>query len=1022
VNISAPFIRRPVATTLLTLGALLLGILSYALLPIASLPAVERPTIGVWAILPGASPESVAVSLAQPLERRIGAIPGVTEITSFNDAGYCEITVQFDLGVDLDAAAGAVQAAINAASPDLPKELPQPPRYFKSNPAGFPVIAIALTSDVIAPGEIYDYADGIVAQKLAQIAGVGKVFVSGGERSAVRVEVNPARVANMSLSLEQLRRAIAAASEDLPKGAIALGDQSLTVAANDQLLKAADYRDLVVAIRNGTPIRLADVAAIRDGIVNDKVAAWYGERKAVVLYVVKQPGANIVATVDAVKAVLPELKHWIPQSIKLHVVYDRTSLIRSAVDHVQRTIALALVLVVGVVALFLRRFWATMIPILAIPVALAATLAVMAGLGFGLDVLSLMALTIALSFAVDDAMIMIENVIRRMEAGESAMEAARRGARQIGFTLVSITAALIAALIPVLFMPDLIGRYFREFGLTLVAAITASAIVSLTLTPMMCSRLLERARSDAASTSPFFERAFAAFTRFYLRSLDGVLCHRALAWSAMALVLAGTIGLYMALPKGFMPSQDTGVLAVRTYTISNISFAAMSDLQRRAAAVILADPAVEGLASYIGSGNGQVLSNGHMWVNLKPPEQRGVSIKQVAERLRRRLAGVNNLHVTVRPSSDLSFGIALGGGQYDYTLSGNDGDQLIRWGEIMRRRLAAMPELADVVGDWETDGLEAGLRFDRVQAASMGVTPKAIDNTLYDAFGQRQIRTIYLPSNFSRVVLEVDPQLRADPTGFDKIFVPGTAGAPVPLSAVAQPYRAHAAMWVRHLDRMPTVTISFETRPGVAIGEALAVIHAAEREEHLPAEIKARFSGEAAEAWRSAGREALLFLGAIAAIYIVLGILYESWAHPLTVLSTLPSAVCGALLALLLTGMEFDLLTSIAFMLLIGMVMKNAILMVDFALDAERHHGSVPALAIREAARLRLRPILMTSAATVMTALPLALGHDPGFELRRPLGIAIAGGLLVSQLMTLYTTPLFYLAIDRLRARGRGVR
>jgi hydrophobe/amphiphile efflux-1 (HAE1) family protein len=1019
VSISLPFIRRPVATILLMSGILLLGILSYALLPIASLPAIERPTIGVWAALPGASAESIAVSLAQPLERRLGAIPGVAEITSFSDAGDCEITVQFDLGIDLDAAAGAVQAAINAAAPDLPKELPQAPRYFKSNPASFPVIAIALTSDVIAPGEIYDEADTVVAQKLAQLPGVGKVFVSGGERGAVRIDVNPAHVASMSLSLEQLRRAIAAASQNLPKGAITVGDQSLAIGANDQLLRAADYRDLVVAMRNGTPIRLADVATVRDGIINDKVAAWYDLDKAVVLYVVKQPGANVVATVDAVKALLPALAHWIPPSIKLHVVYDRTSLIRAAVDHVQETMVLALVLVVAVLALFLRHFWTTMIPIAAIPVTMAATLAVMAVLGFGLDVLSLTALTIALSFAVDDAVIMIENIIRLMEAGQSARAAAERGARQIGFTLVSITASLVAALIPVLFMPDLIGRYFREFGVTLVVAITASAVVSLTLTPMMCSRLLERRAPGMPAKQSFFERGFAAFTRGYLESLEWVLRRRAMAWSAVVLVLGGSAGLYLALPKGFMPAQDTGVLSVRTYAIANISFAAMADLQRQAAALILADPAVEGLASYIGSGNGQVLSDGYIWVNLEPPEQRALPIKRVAERLRRRVAALKDLGVTVRPSSDVSFGAGLGRGQYEYTLSGEDGDQLIRWGEIMQRRLAAMPELADVDGDWEIDGLEAGLRFDRVQAASLGVTPKAIDNTLYDAFGQRQIRTLYLPANFTRVVLEVDPQLQADLSGLDKIFVPGTAGAPVPLAAVVQPYRAHAAMWVRHRERLPTLTISFETRPGVAIGAVLQAIHAAEREEHLPGEIKAEFSGEAGEAGKSTGREAVLFLSAVLAIYIVLGILYESWVHPLTVLSTLPSAVCGALLALLLAGMEFDLLTSIACMLLIGMVMKNAILMVDFAIEAERSGGLSPGAAIREAARLRVRPIIMTTAATVMTAIPLALGSDPGFELRRPLGVAIAGGLLVSQLMTLYTTPLFYLTMDRLR-RLRG--
>jgi len=1013
VNITAQFILRPVATSLLVIGVLLLGLVAFARLPIASLPAVERPTIEVYAPFPGASPATVATALAQPLERSIGLIPGIVEMSSFSGMGGVNIVAQFDLSVDPDTAAGAVQAAIRAAGPDLPKG-PWPPSYWKSNPAGFAVITVALTSDVVPSGEVYDLADSVISPKLSQLPGVARVFITGGEKSAVRIQVSPSRLANMNLSLETARVAIVFASQNLPKGAISIDGQRYDIEANDQLLKAADYRNVVLAWRNGAPVRLGDVATITDSVINNRLAGWFGTQRGVILYVYKQPDANVVETVDAVKAILPEIEHWLPPSVKVRVVYDRTSLIRAAVADVELTLIIASILVVLVIALFLKRFWATVIPSVTIPVSLAATLFVMKLCGYSLDNLSLMALTIATGFVVDDAIIMIENIMRRMDDGETALQAAIAGVRQMAFTVISITVALVAALIPILFMPDIVGRYFREFGVTLVVAIVSSAIVSLTLTPMLCGHLLGRRKSEAAYGKGRLQLMAAAG---YARSLGWTLRHRVSMLLFILAVTGASVWLYLVLPKGFMPVQDTGVMYVRTIAPVSVSFAAMEELQRTVGSAIEQDPAVSGLISYIGEGNGGALSVGQMLVALKPPEQRKLTIQQVIERLRGRMTKIDGVRVFFVPLQDLNIGAQSSTSRYQYTLWGVDGEEVLRAAETMIRQVRALPQVTDVIGNWETGGLQAGLTIDRLRAAALGVTSVAIDNTLNSAFGQRQVQVLYLPTNYSRVIYEVESQASSGPSVLSQLYVPSASGAAVPISAITRPTRAHAAMWIRHSAQFPAATISFDTRPDVSIGDAITAIRTAEVAARLPDEVKAEFRGEAKEADNSGWKQLALFATAIFAIYITLGVLYESYVHPLTILSTLPPTVFGALLALWASKTQFTLITSIACILLVGMVMKNAIMMVDFALEAERNQRLSAVEAIRQAAQQRVRPITMTMLAAILSAVPIAIGTGPGYELRQPLGIAIVGGLIVAQLFTLYTTPVIYVMVDRLRRR-----
>jgi multidrug efflux pump subunit AcrB len=778
------FVRRPVATLLLALGILLLGAVSYSRLPIASLPAVERPTIAVSAVLPGASPDTISSSLAQPLETQLGIIPGIIEMASFSATGGTSIVIQFDLAKDIDAAAGEVQAAINAAAPYLPKDLPAPPYYVKTNPGGFSVIALALNSDVLPPGDVYDLADSVVVQKLSELPGVAQVHISGADRAGVRIQVSPQQLANMNVSLEQIRTTVLATTQNLPKGSINIGDQSYVINVNDQAKKAADYRNVVVSYRGGAPVYLGDVASITDGVINDKLDGWFGDRRSVLVYVYKQPEANVVEIVDAVKALLPELGHWLPPSVKVHVLFDRTMLIRASITDVQHTLQTAIILVVLIIALFLRRLWATLIPSFTIPVVLGATMVVMNLAGYSLDNLSLMAITISIGFIVDDAVIIVENIARLVDGGDDAVTASLKGVRQMGFTIISITGALLGALLPILFMPDVVGRYFREFGVTLAAAIVASAIVSLTLTPMLCSRLFER---GGRTKPPSPQRDDSAAVALYMRSLEHALSHPLIVVSTLLLMLAGTAGLFVMLPKGFMPTQDTGILSIRTVTTANVSFAAMQRLERTVSSAILKDPAVEGLASYIGTDNGSPLNNGFITVSLKPLEDRKASIQQVTTRMREELAGIPGIRTFFKPWQDLQLGVENSASRYQYTMIGPDPDELWRWSEIMRRQMLAMPELTDIITTAEVSGLEAGLTVDRQRAAAFGVTQVAINNTLYDAFGQRQIATIYLPFNYSRVVLEVDPEFQINPAMLRGIYVLGGAKPTSSASAASNP-------------------------------------------------------------------------------------------------------------------------------------------------------------------------------------------------------------------------------------------
>ena len=1013
--IAAACIRRPVATTLLTVGVVLLGIVAYVVLPIAALPSVDRPVISVFANLPGASSDTMASSVGLPLERELGIISGITDMQSISSSSGEEIDIQFSLQKSLDSAAGAVQAAMNAARPNLPTDLPQPPTYYKADPGGVAMIVLALTSDVLPSSDVYNFANSVAAQRLSEISGVSRVVISGADRSAVRVRVNPNRIATMGVSLEAIRSAIDAASHQVPKGSIVQDGRTVTIAANDQLYQADDFRQVVVSWVHGAPVVLGDVAEVSDNVLNDQQAGWFGRAPAVSLLLFRQPDANIVETVEQVLALLPQLRRVMPAAMDIHVVFDRTTLIRASVADVKNTIAIATILVVIVIAAFLGRLYATLIPAVTIPVALAGTLGVMSLLGFSLDNLSLMALTIAVGFVVDDAIIIIESVIARVEHGASAVQAALDAVHQLRWTIGSITAALVSALIPVLFMPDIVGRYFREFGLTLVGSIVLSAVIALTLTPMLCSRLPERQgglRRGPRWVSATGSGCLAA----YRRSLDWTLRHHRPLLAVPVLLAAAAYGVYAHLPKGFMPTQDTGVMHVQVFANPNVSFEEISTLQRQVDEVLLSDPAVDAISAYVGN---LVMSTGNAWVGLKPLAQRRASISEVIGRLRPALAKVDGVRVTMTPVQDLNLGLSSAS-RYTYRISGTDPGAVMRVGEAMRRRMTDLPELVDVIGDVDARaGLQAGLSLDRVQAGHLGVTPQSIDNTLYDAFGQRQIGLIFLPMDYSKTVMEVEPRFQTGPTSLADLYVPGGNKAQVPLSELTEPWRAHAPMWLHHAEQFASMTIAFDVAPGTSIGQAISAINAAQRSVPMPGGVRADYKGEAEEAGKTGLNQALLFLAAVIAIYIVLGALYESYVEPLTILSTLPSAAFGALAALWLTHTEFTLVTAIACVLVVGITMKNAILLVDFALNAERSEGLAPLEAIRQAAVQRVRPITMTALVTLLSVIPLAVGLGPGHELRQPLGIAVVGGLLLSQFVTLYSTPVIHIFLAGTRSRRR---
>ena len=1024
MNVSEPFIRRPVATTLLAVGVMLLGAVAYAFLPVAPLPKVDFPTVSVSAALPGVDPQTAATALAAPLERRLAQIPGVAEITSSASLGGASVTVQFDLARDINGAVRDVQAGINAAAGDLPPGLPNPPGYRKFNPADSPVMVLALTSVTLPLSEVYDFADQTLGPRLSQVDGVAQVDINGGAKSAVRVQVNPAALANMNLSIEDVRNVLAQANVLSPKGAIDGERETFTLATNDQLREAAPYRDLIVATRNGTPIRLRDVANVIDAQENVRQAGWFNGDRAVLLSIRKQPDANVIATVDGIQALLPQIGRWMPPGIRLSVLSDRTKTIRASVADVQFTLVLTMGLVVMVMFLFLRRLWPTFIAGVTMPLALAGTFGAMWLLDYSVNNLSLMALTISTGFVVDDAIVVIENIVRCMDNGDRPFQAALKGARQIGFTVVSISLSLIAVFIPILFMGGLVGRLFHEFAVTLSVAILVSGVVSLTLTPMLCARFLrpedpDRARGWFYETS---ERGFEWMVRVYDRALTWVLRHSWLMLGVTAATIVGTVYLYGIVPKGFFPQQDTGLMIGVTEAAQDVSFAAMAEKQQALAKIVAADPAIAGVGSFMGSGGGGGSgNNGRMFITLKPwgPERRD-PVSVVIGRLRGKTSRVEGISLFMQPVQDIRVSGRLGKAQFIYSLVDPDLEELNTWAPRLVEKLAATPEIRDATSDQQFRALQQTVVINRDAAARLGIQPEEVDSTLNSAFGQRQVSVIYTPQNQYRVVLEVDPRFQLEPTSLDQIFIKSNGGQLVPLSTIARFETTNTALSVNHQGQFPAVTISFNLAPGVALGQAATVIDRVTRELGMPATVRVSPAGNAQVFQDSLSSQPLLIATALVVVYLVLGILYESLIHPLTIISTLPSAGLGALLAMLWTGDELSVVSIIGIILLIGIVKKNAIMMVDFALEAERNEGLSPEESIHRACLVRFRPIMMTTMAALFGALPLALGTGVGSELRRPLGIAIVGGLIVSQLLTLLTTPVVYLFLDRLRSRRKA--
>ena len=1022
MNLSAAFIHRPIATALLMVGLLLLGGVAYFLLPVAPLPQVEFPTIQVTTQLPGTSPETMASSIATPLERQFAQISGVAQLTSVNGIGISVITIQFELSRNIDAAAQDVQAAINAAEGQLPKNLPNQPTYRKTNPADAPVLILALNSDSLPLRMVDDYAENVLAQQLSQIEGVALVQVAGTQKPAVRIEANPAALAGRGVSLEDVRQTIVTATLNAPKGTLTGPRQNYTIENNDQLFSAAAYRPLIVAWRNGSPIRLSDVGTVIDGVEDVHLASFYNGRQSIILLIQRQPGVNVINTVERIKAALPRLQASIPPSINLHIVTDRTQTIRASVDDVQWTLLLTIGLVVLVILLFLRNFRVTLIPGIAVPLSLVGTFAVMYALDYSLDNLSLMALTIATGFVVDDAIVMVENIVRYIEQGLSPLQAALKGSREIGFTIISISFSLIAVFIPVLFMGGLIGRMFREFAVTVSVAILVSTIVSLTLTPMMCAKLLHDPKDEQHGwLYNMAERFFDAMLAGYERGLRWVLRHRSLTLAATLATVALSGYLYVIIPKGFFPQQDTGFIVGVSEAAQDISYPAMLEHQARLVDILLKDPAVESLVSAVGAGGvNQTVNNGRILVNLKPHDERDASANQIIDRLRPKLAQVQGIALFLQVSQDINIGGRFSRTQYQFTLQDADLDELYHWAPILLRALQANPLLRDVATDQQIAGPTLSLEINRDAASRLGVSTQAIDDTLYDAFGQRKIAQFFTQLNNYWVVLEVDPRFQLDPNALDLIYVASNTGKQVPLSAVVRPTRTVRALSVSHQGQFPAITLSFNLAAGVALGQAVDAISKIKQELDVPTTLATSFQGNAQAFQASLKTMPLLVLAALIAIYIILGMLYESLVHPITILSTIPSAGVGALLALMAFGYDLSVIGIIGILLLIGIVKKNAIMMIDFANEAEREHQADPEKAIYQAAVLRFRPIMMTTMAALLGGVPLALGHGTGSEIRQPLGVAIIGGLVVSQFLTLYTTPVVYLALDRLRHRPVG--